>query len=83
MIQGKALLVGIAAVASFAVSACLLGAAVLFVVVMYFIGSHGAGLLPEWLHIPFLALCAGGVGYVSFKVAFWVQTTVANRVSAI
>jgi hypothetical protein len=83
MIQGKVLFVGAAAVLAFLITAFLLGTPVLFVVVVFLIGPHGAGILPEWSHIPVLALCAGGVGYISFKVAFWAQMTLANRMSAI
>jgi hypothetical protein len=83
MTPAKSLLVGSIAVATFLITASMLGAIVLFVVVVFLIGPHGAGILPEWSHIPVLALCAGGVGYVSFKVAFWMQAKLANRMSAI
>jgi hypothetical protein len=79
MIQGRAMLVGAAAVAAFLTTAVLLGVPVLIYVVVFLIDPHGAGILPEWSHIPVLALCAGGVGYVSFKVAFWVQMVLATR----
>lgn len=62
------MLVGAASVVTFLVAAFLLGAAVVFVVVVFLVGPHGAGVLPEWSQLPVLALCAGGVGYVSFKV---------------
>jgi len=83
MIHGKSFLVGATALLAFLSTAVLLGAAVLFCVVVYLIGPHGAGVLPEWFHLPVLALCAGGVGYVSFKVSFWVQAKLAKRMSAI
>ena len=79
MIPARGLLIATAAVASFLIAACLVGAPVLILVVVYLIGPHGAGVLPEWSHLPFLVICAGGVGFVSLKVAFWVQVKLASR----
>jgi len=73
MIQSKALLVGAAAVAAFLLTAVVSGAVILFIVVVFLIGPHGVGILPEWSHMPVLGLCAGAVGYVSLKVAFWAR----------
>jgi hypothetical protein len=71
-----------AAVTTFLLSDFLLGSVTLFVAVVFLIGPHGAGILPEWSHIPFLVLCAGGVGYVSFKMALRVQAALSNRMGA-
>ena len=60
------------AIAAFLLTAMLLGAVVRFAIVALLIGPHGAGVLPEWSNLPFIVTCAGGVGYVSFKVALWV-----------
>jgi hypothetical protein len=75
----KALLAGGAAVAAFLFTAVALGAAVLFAVVVFLIDPHGGGILPEWSHFPVLALCAAGVGYVSFKAAFWTQAALGRK----
>jgi hypothetical protein len=71
VIQGKALLVGAVAIAVFIIVAAVLGAAALFAAVIFLIGPHGGGILPEWSHLPVLAVLAAGVGYVSFKAARW------------
>jgi hypothetical protein len=81
MTRGRALLIGATAVAVFLIAAFLLGAGVLFVVVIFLIGPHGVGILPEWSHIPVLALCAGAVVYASFKLAYWAQMSLASRLS--
>ena len=83
MTRERELLAGAAAVAAFLITALLLGAAVLFVLVAFVIGPHSGGILPEWFNLPVLVICAGGVGYVSFKVAFWVRATLAKRMSAV
>jgi hypothetical protein len=80
--ERRALLVGGAAVATFLITAVVLGTAVLFAVVVFLIGPHGGGILPEWSHLPVLAVCAAGVGYVSFKAAIWTQAALV-RMSAI
>ena len=69
---------GATAVVVFLTTAVLLGVPALIYVVAFLIRPHDAGILPEWSHIPVLALCMGGIGYVSFKVAIWVQKTLAN-----
>lgn len=82
MIQGKSLLPATIAVAVFLVVTAVLGAAVLFVAVTFLIGVHGGGVLPEWSHLPTLAILAVGVGYVSFKAASWTRMTLARRMDA-
>jgi hypothetical protein len=71
VIQGKALLGGAVAIAVFLLAAAVLGAVALYVAVIFLIGPHGGGILPEWSHLPVLAALAVGVGYVSFKAARW------------
>jgi hypothetical protein len=77
--QGNALLVGAVAIAVFLVVTVVLGAAVLFAAVVFLIGPHGGGILPEWSHLPVLVVLALGVTYVSFKAARWTQMTLARR----
>jgi hypothetical protein len=79
MTEKKTLLVGAVALAVFLVVAAVLGAAVLFVTVMFLIGIHGGGILPEWSNLPVLAVLAIGVGYVGFRAARWTQLTLARR----
>jgi hypothetical protein len=83
MTQGKALLVGAVAIAVFLVATVVLGAAVLFAAVILLIGPHGGGILPEWSHLPVLAVLAVGVGYVSFRASRWAHMTLARRIGAI
>jgi hypothetical protein len=54
MAEGKALLAGAAAIAVFLIAAIVLGAGGLFVTVIFLIGVHGGGILPEWSHLPVL-----------------------------
>ena len=72
------MLVGAITVVAFLTTAVLLGVPALIYVVAFLIRPHRAGMLPEWSHIPVVAICMGGVGYGSFKVAIWVQKTLAN-----
>jgi hypothetical protein len=60
----------------------VLGAAVLFAAVIFLIGPHGGGILPEWSHLPVLAVLAVGVGYAGYKAARWTQATLARRMGA-
>jgi hypothetical protein len=76
------LLPAIIAVAVFLVVTAVLGASVLFVTVIFLIGVHGGGVLPEWSHLPTLAILAVGVGYFSFTAARWTHTTLARRIAA-
>ena len=83
MQQPNIFLAGLAGVAAFLGTVCVLGTAVLYVVVVFLIGPHGVGLLPEWSHLPVLAFCALAVGYVGFKVAKWTHSILARRTGAI
>jgi hypothetical protein len=76
--EGKALLAGAAAIAVFLVAAIVLGAGGLFVTVIFLIGVHGGGILPEWSHLPVLVLLAVGVGYVSFRASRWTHSRLAR-----
>jgi hypothetical protein len=70
------------AIVIFLVTTAILGAVVLFLAVSFLIGFHGAGPLPELLHLPVLATLAVGVGYVGFRTARWTHTTLARRNAA-
>jgi hypothetical protein len=83
VIEGKALLVGAVAIAVFLLATAVLGAAVSFAAVIFLIGPHGGGILPEWSHLPVLAVLAIGVGYVSFKTARWTHITLTRRMGAV
>jgi hypothetical protein len=76
--ERKALLAGAVAIVIFLLVTVVLGAAVLFAAVIFLIGPHGGGILPEWSHLPVLAVLALGVGYVSFKAARWTQVNLAR-----
>jgi hypothetical protein len=83
MTRGKAYLVSGVAVVVFIAVACVLGAAMLFAAVALLIGPHGSGILPEWSNPLVLVLLAGGVGYVSYKVAIWAQMALARRIGVL
>ena len=83
MTRGKSYLIAGIAVVVFITVAVGLGAVVLFAAVAFLIGPHGSGILPEWSNPLVLVLLAGGVGYVSYKAAFWTQMTLTRRMGVI
>jgi hypothetical protein len=82
MTRRRAYLMGGVALAVFITVAGVLSVAGLFFAVVFLIGPHGGGILPEWSNPLVLVLLAGGVGYVSYKAAIWAQRTLARRLGA-
>lgn len=72
-------LVSLLAILTFLCAAAALGAAVLFGLVAFVIGPHGAGMLPEWANLPVLLLAAAGVCFVAFRLAMWTQVFLARK----
>jgi hypothetical protein len=77
--RSRSFLAGVLATCAFLGTFVVLGALVLFGLVAFVIGPHSVGILPEWTNLPVLMLSAGGVGYIAFRVAIWMQEFVTHK----